>query len=80
MGPGVQWDPVTENYAVPVHREMCKYTIIPSSLGPTEHRVPLNPRIPLLYIEAAKRRIEQMLMKGSTKRSLMELRRYNSPR
>ena len=26
---------------------MCKYTIIPSSPGPIEHRVPLNPRIPL---------------------------------
>ena len=49
MGPGVQWDPVTENHVVPVHREMCKYTIIPSSPGPIEHRVPLNPLyIPLL--------------------------------
>ena len=49
MGPGVQWDPVTENHVVPVHREMCKYTIIPSSPGPIEHQVPLNPRIPLVY-------------------------------
>ena len=40
-------DPVTENHVVPVHREMCKYTIIPSSPGPIENRVPLNPRIPL---------------------------------
>ena len=49
MGPGLQWDPVTENHVVPVHRKMCKYTIIPRSPGPIEHRVPLNPRIPLLY-------------------------------
>ena len=41
-----KWDPVTENHVVPVHREMCKYTIIPSSPRPIEHRVPLNPRIP----------------------------------
>ena len=27
---------------------MCKYTIIPSLPCPTEHRVPLNPRIPLV--------------------------------
>ena len=47
MGLGVQWDPVTENHVVPVHCEMCKYTIIPSSPGPIEHRVPLNPRVPL---------------------------------
>ena len=26
---------------------MCKYTIIPSSPCPNEHRVPLNPHIPL---------------------------------
>ena len=31
MGLGVQWDPVTENHVVPVHREMCKYTIIMKS-------------------------------------------------
>ena len=36
MGLGVQWDPVTENHVVPVHREMCKYTSIPSSPGPIE--------------------------------------------
>ena len=47
MGPGVQWDLVPENHVVPVHREMCKYVIIPSSPGPIEHQVPLNPRIPL---------------------------------
>ena len=47
-GPGVQWDPVTENQVVLVHRKMCKYTIISSSPGPTEHRVPLNPHIPLI--------------------------------
>ena len=48
MGPGVQWDTVTENHVVPVHHKMSKYTIIPSSPGPiVEHQVPLNPRIPL---------------------------------
>ena len=47
-GPGVQWDPVTENRVVPVHREICKYTIILSSPGPIEHRVPLNPHIHLV--------------------------------
>ena len=52
MGPGVQWDPVTEKHAVPVHREMCEYTIIPSLPGPIEHQVPLNPRIPL-FIQIA---------------------------
>ena len=53
VGPGVQWDPVTENHVVPVLRQMCKYTIIPCSSGPIEHRVPLNPRIPLVvYIGA----------------------------
>ena len=29
---------------------MCKYTIIPSSPGPIEHRVPLNPCIPISAI------------------------------
>ena len=29
---------------------MCKYTILPSSPGPTEHRVPLNPRILLIRL------------------------------
>ena len=47
VGHGVQWDMITEYHLVPVHRVMCKYTIIPSSPCPTEHRVPLNPRIPL---------------------------------
>ena len=48
VGHGVQWDTVTEYHVVPVHRTMCKYTIIPSSPCPTEQRVPLNPRIPLI--------------------------------
>ena len=47
VGLGVQWDMVTEYHLVPVHRVMCKYTIIPSSLCPTELRGPLNPCIPL---------------------------------
>ena len=48
VGHGVQWDTVTEYHVVPVHRAMCKCTVIPCSSCPTEHRVPLNPRIPLL--------------------------------
>ena len=47
VGHGVQWDIVTEYHVVPVHRSMCKYTIILSSPCATEHRVPLNPSIPL---------------------------------
>ena len=51
MGPGVQWGPVTENHVVLVHRTMCKYTIIPSLPGPIEHRIPVNPRIPLYLFD-----------------------------
>ena len=37
VGHGVQWDTaVIEYHVVPVHRKMCKYTIIPSSPCPTE--------------------------------------------
>ena len=51
MGLEVIMGPVTENHVVPVHREMCEYTIIPSSPGPIEHLVPLNPRIPLNKVQ-----------------------------
>ena len=38
------WDTaVTEHHVVPVHRAMCKYTIIPNSPCLTAHRVPLKP-------------------------------------
>ena len=50
VGHGVQWDAVTEYHSVPVHRaNVCASTpfFIPSSPRPTEHRVPLNPRIVL---------------------------------
>ena len=47
VGHGVQWDTVTEHHIVLVHCAMRQYTIILISPCPTEHRVPLNPRMPL---------------------------------
>ena len=44
MGPGVQWDSVTENRVVPVRRIMCKYTTIPSLPGPIEPTYTSTPR------------------------------------
>ena len=54
VGHGVHRDTVTEYQVVPVHHTMWKYTIIPSSQCPTEHRVLLNPRIPLVAQQAQK--------------------------
>ena len=55
VGHGVQWDTITEYHVVPVHREFCEYTIIPSSPCPTEYRVPLNPHIPLCHLSYSTR-------------------------
>ena len=42
-----QWDTVNEYHVVPVHRAMCKYTIIPSStVCPTEPTYTSNPPSP----------------------------------
>ena len=42
VGHVVQWDMVTEYHVVPVHRTMCKYTIIPSSPDLFESLAPLQ--------------------------------------
>ena len=49
---------VTENHAVPVHRAMSKYTIIPSShhISLNTHCVPLNPHVYLSWRKAQKTR------------------------
>ena len=61
VGHGVQWDRVTEYHVVPVHRAMCKYTIIPSSPCPTE------PTHTSHYIQADVSKIEALAsMVGSS--------------